>query len=112
MKRFVQTLDLRDDPRLIAEYRRLHSREGVWQEIIDGIRSVGIKAMDIYLRGTRLVMIVETDDDFDWDTQMARLAAAPRQAEWETLTARYQVAAADASSAEKWKMMEQIFTLY
>ena len=112
VKRYCQTLDLRDDPALIAEYRRLHSEQGVWREILDGIRSVGILEMEIYLLGTRLFMIVETAPDFDWTSAMARLATLPRQAEWEELTGRYQQALLGASSAEKWKLMERIFHLY
>jgi len=27
VKRYVQTMDLKDDPELIAEYRRRHSKE-------------------------------------------------------------------------------------
>lgn len=112
VKRYCQTLDLRDNPALIAEYRRLHSEQGVWREILDGIRSVGILEMEIYLLGTRLFMIVETAPDFDWTSAMARLATLPRQAEWEELTGRYQQALPGASSAEKWKLMERIFHLY
>lgn len=112
VKRYCQTLDLRDEPALIAEYRRLHSESCIWQEILDGIRSVGILEMEIYLVGTRLFMIVEAPLDFDWDSAMQRMATLPRQAEWETLTARYQKASADASSAEKWQLMERIFHLY
>lgn len=112
VKRYCQTLDLRDDPALIAEYRRLHSEQGVWREILDGIRSVGILEMEIYLLGTRLFMIVETAPDFDWTSAMVRLATLPRQAEWEELTGRYQQALPGASSAEKWKLMERIFHLY
>ena len=112
VKRYCQTLDLRDDPALIAEYRRLHSEPCIWQEILDGIRSVGILEMEIYLLGTRLFMIVETAPDFDWTSAMARLATLPRQAEWEELTGRYQQALPGASSAEKWKLMERIFHLY
>lgn len=111
-KRYCQTLDLRNDPSLIATYRRLHSKEEIWQEIIDGIRSVGILEMEIYLLGTRLFMIVETPTDFDWKEAMERLAHLPRQAEWEALTARYQQTSPDASSAEKWQLMERIFHLY
>ena len=37
-KRFCQTLDLRDDPQLIAAYKQLHSRSGIWPEILEGIR--------------------------------------------------------------------------
>ena len=49
VKRYCQTMDLRDNPELIAEYRRRHSEGEAWQEIIDGIRSVGILEMEIYI---------------------------------------------------------------
>ena len=81
VKRYCQTLELRDNPELIKEYRRRHSREHAWREILDGIRQVGILEMELYILGTRLFMIVETPLDFDWDTAMARLATLPRQAE-------------------------------
>ena len=83
VKRYCQTLDLKDNPELIAEYRRRHSEGEAWQEIIDGIREVGILEMEIYLLGNRLFMIVETPLDFDWEEAMARLATLPRQQEWE-----------------------------
>ena len=70
VKRYVQTMDLKDEPALIAEYRRRHSRGEAWPEIQAGIREVGILEMDIYILGTRLVMIVETPLDFDWDSAM------------------------------------------
>ncbi|MDQ9824557.1 L-rhamnose mutarotase, partial [Acinetobacter sp. 163] len=57
-KRYCQTLDLRNDPELIATYRKLHSQEGIWPEIMEGIRKAGILEMEIYLLGTRLFMIV------------------------------------------------------
>ena len=112
VKRFCQTLDLKDNPELIAEYRRRHSEGEAWKEIIDGIRKVGILEMEIYLLGTRLFMIVETPLDFDWDGAMARLATLPRQQEWEDYVAEFQDAKPGASSDEKWRMMERIFYLY
>ena len=111
-KRYCQTLDLRDDPELIATYRKLHSQEGIWPEILAGIREVGILEMEIYLLGTRLFMIVELPADVDWNEAMTRMGTLPRQAEWEALTARYQQASASAGSAEKWHLMERIFHLY
>lgn len=112
VKRFCQTLDLKDDSRLIAEYRKRHSEGEAWSEIIDGIREVGILEMEIYIVGTRLFMIVETPVDFDWDEAMARLATLPRQQEWEDYMSEFQAAAAGASSDEKWAMMERMFHLY
>lgn len=112
VKRYCQTLDLKDNPELIAEYRRRHSEGEAWQEIIDGIREVGILEMEIYLLGNRLFMIVETPLDFDWEEAMARLATLPRQQEWEDYMSEFQQAAPGASSDEKWRLMERIFHLY
>ena len=112
VKRYCQTLDLRDNPELIAEYRRRHSQEHIWKEIPEGIREVGILEMEIYLLGTRLFMIVETPLDFDWDTAMARLGTLPRQAEWEDYMAEFQLVKAGMSSAEKWQLMDRIFHIY
>lgn len=112
VKRYCQTLDLRDNPQLIAEYRKRHSRGEVWQEVLDGIREVGILEMEIYILGTRLFMIVETPLDFDWDSAMARLNTLPRQQEWEEYMSVFQQAEAGQSSAEKWRPMERMFHLY
>ena len=100
VKRYVQTMDLKDDPELIAEYRRRHSEEESWKEIRDGIREVGILDMQIFILGTRLVMI------------MARLATLPRQQEWEDYMAIFQDCAEGATSDEKWQMMDRMFYLY
>ena len=97
VKRYCQTLELRDNPELIAEYRRRHSREKAWPEI---------------RQGTKLFMIVETPLDFDWDEAMAKLATLPRQQEWEDYMSVFQKAAPGASSAEKWQPMERMFYLY
>ncbi|MBQ1634745.1 MAG: L-rhamnose mutarotase [Bacteroidaceae bacterium] len=111
-KRFVQILELRDDPDMIAQYRKWHSQEYQWKEIRDGIREVGILEMEIYILGTKLVMIVDAPIDFDWDEAMARLATLPRQAEWEAFVAKFQGCSAEARSDEKWQMMERMFYLY
>ena len=112
VKRYVQTMDLKDDPQLIAEYKRRHSQAEAWPEILAGIREVGILDMQIFILGTRLVMIVETPVDFEWDLAMARLATLPRQQEWEDYMAIFQQCAEGATSDEKWQMMERMFYLY
>ncbi|WP_456087102.1 L-rhamnose mutarotase [Parabacteroides sp.] len=111
-KRYCQTLDLKDDPELIAEYRKRHTENEAWPEILQGLRSVGILEMEIYILDNRLFMIVETPLDFDWDEAFERLAALPRQEEWETYMSIFQVARPGATSAEKWRMMERMFHLY
>ena len=89
-KRVVQTLDLKDDPELVAAYKHWHSREGIWPEILQGIKDSGVLEMEIYLLGTRLFMIVELAASDSWDEVMARMGAGPRQAEWEAFVARFQ----------------------
>lgn len=111
-KRFVQMLDLHDDPEMIAAYRHYHSREGIWPEILQGIKDSGVLEMDIFLLGTHLVMLVTLAEEDDWDAVMQRMASQPRQAEWEAFVAQWQRASAGASSDEKWQMMERIFHLY
>ena len=46
MKRYCQTLKLRDDKNLITQYVEEHSR--VWPEVKAGIREVGILDMKIF----------------------------------------------------------------
>lgn len=111
-KRYCQTLDLKDDPELIAKYKEAHSRLKVWPEIMQGIRSVGILEMEIYILGNRLFMIVETPLDFDWDSAMARLATLPRQEEWEAYVSMFQACRPGCTSNEKWQLMERMFHLY
>lgn len=112
VKRYCQTLSLRDNPELIEAYRKAHSKEESWPEIRAGIREVGILEMEIYILGSKLFMIVETPLNFDWDKAMAKLVTLPRQAEWEEYVAKFQQCAEGATSDEKWQMMERMFYLY
>lgn len=112
VKRYCQTLDLKDDPELIAEYVKRHSETEAWPEIHNGIKEVGILEMELYILGTRLFMIVETPLDFDWDSAMKKLASLPLQAEWEEYMSIFQVSEPGATSAEKWKLMDRMFHLY
>lgn len=112
VKRYCQMLDLKDDPELIEAYRKLHSEECHWKEIRDGIRSVGILEMEIYILDNHLFMIVETPPEFDWDEAFAKLAGLPRQDEWEAEVGKFQVCEEGATSDQKWRMMTRMFFLY
>ena len=112
IKRYVQMLNISEDPELIAQYKKWHSEEYSWPEIRQGIREVGILEMELYIRGNHLVMIVDAPADFDWQTAMDRLATLPRQAEWEAFVAKFQGCSAEARSDEKWQPMERMFRLY
>ena len=112
IKRYVQYLEISDDPELLAQYKKWHSEEYHWKEIRDGIRKVGILEMEIYLLGNHLTMIVDAPVDLDWQAAMNRLATLPRQAEWEAFVSKFQGCSSEARSDEKWRPMERIFHLY
>jgi L-rhamnose mutarotase len=112
VKRYCQTLELKDSPELIQEYVKRHSEMYHWPEIREGIRAVGILEMEIYQLDTKLFMIVETPLDFEWDTAFEKLAGLPRQAEWEEYMSVFQQAEPGATSSEKWKRMDRIYHMY
>ncbi|MDE6545799.1 MAG: L-rhamnose mutarotase [Candidatus Amulumruptor sp.] len=112
VKRYCQFLEIEDNPKLIELYRMMHSRAEAWPEVLAGIREAGILEMELYIVGNKVVMIVDTPIDFDWDSAMARLASMPRQAEWEAAVAALQGCSPDATSDQKWTMMERMFHLY
>lgn len=109
MKRYCQTLSLRDDEELIKKYVEVHAQ--VWPEVMQGQHEVGILDMQIYRFGNQVFMICDTVDDFDWEKNMARLAQLPRQAEWEAFVAEYQGCDPNAPSTDKWHLMEKIYQL-
>ncbi len=109
MKTYYLALDLKDDPALIAEYE-VHHRN-VWPEITAGIIEAGIKKMEIYRTGNRLVMVMQTDDDFDFSKKAELDANNEKLQQWETLMWKYQKSLPHAKPGEKWILMENIFTL-
>ena len=108
-RRFCLTLDLKDDPKLIAEYKRYH--EQVWPDIVESIKVSGIHDMEIYLLGTRMFMIMEVDDSFSFEAKGAADRANPKVLEWENLMWKFQQALPQAKPGEKWLLMERIFKL-
>lgn len=110
-KRYCKTLRLQNDAQLISEYKKLHAAGGVWPEITQGMREVGILDMEIYLLGDQLFMIMDTVPDFDHDHAMQILATKSRQTEWEATVARFQRTSAGATANEKWQLMERVYKL-
>jgi L-rhamnose mutarotase len=108
-RRYCLTLDLKDDPALIAEYRKHH--DGIWPEIIKSIKDSGIEAMEIYLLGARMFMIMEVNESFSFGAKTAADRANPKVQEWEQLMWNFQQALPQAKPGEKWLLMERIFRL-
>ena len=109
MKQYCLTLDLRPDKDLIEEYVELH-RVGRPQ-IHRSIREAGVLDMRIYLLNCRLVMIMETTDEFTFERKAAMDLANPEVQEWEQLMSRFQDVELDSNSTARWQLMEKIFDL-
>ena len=107
MNRYCFALDLIDDPILIAEYEAYH--KDVWPDILSSIRDAGIERLEIYRTGSRLLMIMEANDDFSLETKATADAINPKVQEWEKLMWKYQQALPNARPGEKWIRMELIF---
>ena len=109
MQKHCLTLDLKNDPDLIAEYIRFH--ENVWPEIQKSIKDSGIKNLEIYNIGDRLFMIIEADDAFSFEKKSKLDAENPKVQEWEKLMWTFQKALPQAKPGEKWILMNKIFEL-
>jgi L-rhamnose mutarotase len=110
MKRYARTIDLKDDPEIIGRYDAHH--RDIWPEVERGLRSIGIERMLIWRLGTRLFMLMETNDAFDeardWPLYMQ---SDPRIAEWQSLMESMQQPAPAAKPGEWWADMDLVFTL-
>ena len=108
-RRFCLTLDLKDDPKLIAEYRRYH--KNIWPEITRSIKDSGIEALEIYLFGARMFMIMEVNEHFSFEAKGRADQSNPKMQEWENLMWTFQQSLPQAKPGEKWLFMEKIFAL-
>ena len=108
-RRYGLTLDLKDDPQLIAEYKRYH--EKIWPEITLSIKDAGIEDMEIYLLGTRMFMVMEVNERFSFEAKAQADRENPKVREWEELMWKFQEALPGAKPGEKWLLMEKIFKL-
>ncbi len=108
-RRFCLTLDLKNDPALIAEYKHYH--ENIWPEITRSIKDSGVKDMEIYLLGTRMFMIMEVEEGFSFEAKSKADQANPKVQEWEKLMGTFQQVLPEAEPGEKWLPMERVFKL-
>ena len=107
--RYCFTLDLKNDPQLIAEYEKQHQQ--VWPGVLQSIKAAGIRHMEIYRYATRLFMMMEVDETFSFEKKAAADAANENVQKWETLMWTYQQALPGAQPGEKWKQMDALFTM-
>ena len=103
-------LDLKDDPSAIEEYEAKH--RAIWPEVAQHLRRNGVLSMEIYRLGTRLCMVMETDDAvFDAARMAEAQSTNPRIAEWEALMWRFQAPTPWTPEGSKWVEGALIFEL-
>jgi L-rhamnose mutarotase len=107
-QRHCLTLDLKNDPALVAEYKRYH--QNVWPEVKQSLRDSGILDMEIYLLGIRMFMIIETTDSFSFSEKAELDRNNPKVMEWEALMGKFQQPfTADARPEARWLPMHRVF---
>src|SRR2546422_6712976 len=104
IRRFCFALDLKNDPALIAEYRKYH--EKIWPEITRSLKDRGIDDLKIYLLGTRMFMIMEVNQRFSFEKKAKADEQDQKVQAWEQLMWRFQQALPEAEPNEKWIRME------
>jgi len=108
--RYCLALDLKDDAALIARYEEYHRR--IWPEIAAHLRAHGVTGMEIYRLGTRMTMVMETDDAvYDAAAMAQAMQSDPKVQEWETLMWKFQAPTPWTPQGEKWTPMAKIFDL-
>ncbi len=107
MRQYYLALDLKDDPKLIAEYENHH--KNVSAEILKSIKDSGVERMELFRAGNRMFMIMEVTDDFSFEEKQKMDESNPAVQKWENLMWRYQQALPFAKPGEKWVLMKKIF---
>ena len=106
MKVYAQALDLIDDEKLIREYEDYH--KNVWPDVLNGIKSTGIKRMRIWRINNRLFMLIETSDEFDISKFQKYTETNPKAKEWDQLMKKYQKKVPN-SNGDWWSEMKLAF---
>lgn len=108
LQRYAFALDLKDDPKLIAEYEAAHQQ--VWPEVIANFKKQGIVRVDLYRLGTRLFMLMEVDTErYNAERMAEALRTDPVLAKWEELMWTYQAPTPWTPAGEKWSLMSVVF---
>ncbi|MGB3799170.1 MAG: L-rhamnose mutarotase [Lewinella sp.] len=103
--------DLKDDPILIDEYEAHHAAGNCWPEVTAAIREAGILRMEIYRAGNRLMMVMETSDQYTPERHAAINTTREKVQEWESLMDHFQRRLPFAEAGVKWVPMKQLFDL-
>ncbi len=103
-------VDLENDKHAAAAYDKHH--RDVWPEVVAHLRRHGVVAMDIYRLGSRLCMLLETDDRvFDPARKAQDEAEDPCLLAWQTLMRELQVPTPWTPAGQQWGHAQLVFHL-
>ncbi|MEO8061600.1 MAG: L-rhamnose mutarotase [Pseudomonadota bacterium] len=114
LRRQCFALDLKDDAAAIESYKHWHRPGGPPAEVTRALRAAGIAALDIYLVGNRLFMVMDSGEDFAAVAEATDNSDSPHVRDWETLMSELQQDLPfpqRVSPAGKWQIMEHIYSL-
>jgi L-rhamnose mutarotase len=114
LQRRCFALDLKDDAGAIESYKHWHRPGGPPAEVTHSLRDSGIAALDIYLVGNRLFMIMDTDPATPSHAKSTGNSDNPHVQAWESLMSELQQELPFPKkefSAGKWQLLEHIYSL-
>jgi len=114
LQRSCFALDLKDDAAVIDRYKRWHRPGGPPAEVTRSLRDAGIVALDIYLIGNRLFMVMDSDPSRASGAKSTDEGDNPHVLAWEALMSELQQELPfpkKESSAGKWQLLEHIYSL-
>jgi L-rhamnose mutarotase len=109
MKRYAQTVLLKDDQEIIRCYDAYHAHP--WPEIPAGLRACGVRRPFIYRFERQLFMFMETIDVFDPKRDWPRYMEDPKAREWDEMMSSFQQPVPGAPKDSIWATMKEVFTL-
>ena len=109
MKRFAQTVMLKDGPEVIRQYEDHHANP--WPAVVQGTLKCGVRRVFIYRYGRLLFMFMETADDFDMERDLPKYMEDPQAREWDALMRTFQEPLPEAPPGSTWVQMKEVYAL-
>lgn len=109
MRRFAQTVMLKEDPEIIRQYEEHHANP--WPEVVEGTLACGVERVFIYRFGRLLFMFMETRNDFSMERDMPKYMLNPKAQEWDKLMQGFQEPVPGAPQDATWVQMREIYAL-
>ena len=111
VKRIVMTLELKNDPLLLNEYKEIHHSEKIWPQIIENMNIMKIRDMEIYLYGYTAFLVMEVPLSFDLEKEGVTWGKLPKETEWQEYVSKFQKVDPTSLVSDKWKIMDRITQL-